>query len=753
MADKKDKENHGLPFVEDSEGFLAHAEKLGGSMKDYWTGGEKTEGFKESAAHAANTALETGKAIGEVGKNIGKGFLDSGEQALDNLAKHGRLVDYNNAGKAVSQIGDLFRFDKTTNSTSVARTVFHLSGGMPITTCNASLQCSSGTLFTKMIVDPIKRVSIGGNPVANVLDFKPLYNIPGFGLCWNLMNPVVFAQTMTNLALTGKFVIIPTACSATMFPTPWVPPVPTVNVGKSPILKQGYTSSCWGLGSIQIVHCGQGADATPYNLANGLIGPDRNKGIMNVLNLAMNFLPMGQALAKTKNATTALKVLNYTDTALNALDLYMNIVQEEGVGTGMAAISTILSIKGIGDVRAINRTLQRGGTAEAIISNAHMTPQQKELYDQLKIAQNAKGAARDAEYAAQNSARDANLDAVEKQIRASDSAMDYANKQNALNNKQNQLSETQNQRKQLEDSIQNDKNRKEELEEEIESAKADAENKAKVKNEATREKTKAQNERTIDRDQKLWEATDERTQQAIDELIDADIDKAAKKEVAAQKEYDDAMDNLGAKQQELDKINNRITHNEDQLNEVKATEKQQIAEKNNLENEAKEAKQKSELDQQEANKARQKAQESSDTAKQKSKEADQAQKEADRAEKAVDKAKKEEEKAEKAVEKAKEKEAKQAEKDARRAEKAKGESSAVGDTLGIAANDYAYQFEVEKTKESSQKMLKKANEDPDGFMEEHKDELANRPKEQVEHEKQNENQNIEDKMNAFLDYI
>ena len=50
-------------------------------------------------------------------------------------------------------------------------------------------------------------------------------------------------------------------------------------------------------------------------------------------------------------------------------------------------------------------------------------------------------------------------------------------------------------------------------------------------------------------------------------------------------------------------------------------------------------------------------------------------------------------------------------------------------------------------------MLKKANEDPDGFMEEHKDELANRPKEQVEHEKQNENQNIEDKMNAFLDYI
>ena len=52
MADKKDKENHGLPFVEDSEGFLAHAEKLGGSMKDYWTGGEKTEGFKESVAQA-----------------------------------------------------------------------------------------------------------------------------------------------------------------------------------------------------------------------------------------------------------------------------------------------------------------------------------------------------------------------------------------------------------------------------------------------------------------------------------------------------------------------------------------------------------------------------------------------------------------------------------------------------------------------------------------------------------------------------
>ena len=119
----------------------------------------------------------------------------------------------------------------------------------------ASLQCSFGAAPSTLVVLPANRV-MTGTPTANIMDFKPMVNIPPFGMCMSPSNPTVAAATAAALGVLTPMPCIPVT-------TPWVPGAPTALVGSMPALNN--TSKCmcsWG-GVIQILAPGQFTTQVP----------------------------------------------------------------------------------------------------------------------------------------------------------------------------------------------------------------------------------------------------------------------------------------------------------------------------------------------------------------------------------------------------------------------------------------------------------------------------------------------------------
>lgn len=116
----------------------------------------------------------------------------------------------------------------------------------------AMLTCSFGAApgIASMIVPPANRVLIEGKPAANVNDNKMGANIPPFGLCNSLANPVTASQTAAALG-----VLTPGACLPAL-PAPWVPTVPTKLVAGAPILTDASMCMCAYGGVIQVSFAG-----------------------------------------------------------------------------------------------------------------------------------------------------------------------------------------------------------------------------------------------------------------------------------------------------------------------------------------------------------------------------------------------------------------------------------------------------------------------------------------------------------------
>lgn len=119
----------------------------------------------------------------------------------------------------------------------------------------ATLQCSFGAAPSTLVVPPASRV-MTGTPTANILDFKPMANIPPFGMCMSMANPTVAAATAAALGVLTPMPCVPVT-------TPWVPGAPTVLVGPAPGLNNSSKCMCaWG-GVIQILAPGQFTTQVP----------------------------------------------------------------------------------------------------------------------------------------------------------------------------------------------------------------------------------------------------------------------------------------------------------------------------------------------------------------------------------------------------------------------------------------------------------------------------------------------------------
>ena len=226
-------------------------------------------GSGEGQGGTWDTIKAAGKMIAEgTGKSYKQQFYDgpnknyAGTGANAKRSIFGDSYDYEKR-----QEYQISKLDKIDQSMHPQRQNFHSATGMSVCTENALLQCAMGSMCSKLhIWDPTRKEVIGTgqkNRIAVITDCVPGVNLDGFGPCWNIINPAVLAATTAASIAAGTFVLTPMPCQATMMPSPWLPILPNILVGKRPILLQSSVSCCYGLGFITITHCGQGLDGSP----------------------------------------------------------------------------------------------------------------------------------------------------------------------------------------------------------------------------------------------------------------------------------------------------------------------------------------------------------------------------------------------------------------------------------------------------------------------------------------------------------
>jgi len=108
----------------------------------------------------------------------------------------------------------------------------------------AMLQCSFGAAPSSLIVIPKGPPTMAGGPLAaTIMDFAPIANIPPFGMCSSIANPMVAAATAAALGV--------------LTPMPCIPVAPTVLINNFPALNNSAKCMCtWG-GVISINMPGQ----------------------------------------------------------------------------------------------------------------------------------------------------------------------------------------------------------------------------------------------------------------------------------------------------------------------------------------------------------------------------------------------------------------------------------------------------------------------------------------------------------------
>ena len=115
----------------------------------------------------------------------------------------------------------------------------------------AMIMCTFGVAPSTLNPLPTSMVTAGGPPAANIMDYKPMVNIPPFGMCTSLSNPQVASATSAALGVLTPMPCIPNTVA------PWAPGCPTVQVGGQPALNNSSKAQCAFGGSISVTVPGQ----------------------------------------------------------------------------------------------------------------------------------------------------------------------------------------------------------------------------------------------------------------------------------------------------------------------------------------------------------------------------------------------------------------------------------------------------------------------------------------------------------------
>jgi len=120
----------------------------------------------------------------------------------------------------------------------------------------AMMMCSFGMAPSSFVATP-KMVTTSYMDAGNIMDNKPIANIPPFGACQSLANPQVAAATAAALGVLTPMPCLPVIAA------PWAPGATTVLVSNQPALNNTSKLMCNWAGVISISNPGQTTEMVP----------------------------------------------------------------------------------------------------------------------------------------------------------------------------------------------------------------------------------------------------------------------------------------------------------------------------------------------------------------------------------------------------------------------------------------------------------------------------------------------------------
>lgn len=118
-------------------------------------------------------------------------------------------------------------------------------------TMGAMLQCSFGMAPSTLSVVGLRPMA-GNVPMANVMDFAPMLNIPPFGMCQSMANPTVASATAAAMGVLTPMPCIP------VITAPWAPAGMAKVCNMPALLANGKCICAYG-GQISITYAGNTA--------------------------------------------------------------------------------------------------------------------------------------------------------------------------------------------------------------------------------------------------------------------------------------------------------------------------------------------------------------------------------------------------------------------------------------------------------------------------------------------------------------
>jgi len=116
----------------------------------------------------------------------------------------------------------------------------------------AKISCSFGSGPKSLMVLPINQtLTATVKPIATIIDIIPILNIPPFGTCISVANPMVIAATAAALGVLTPQPCIPVPVM------PWSPASTKVKIRSNPAVIDSSKTMCAWAGQISIVDPGQ----------------------------------------------------------------------------------------------------------------------------------------------------------------------------------------------------------------------------------------------------------------------------------------------------------------------------------------------------------------------------------------------------------------------------------------------------------------------------------------------------------------
>lgn len=118
----------------------------------------------------------------------------------------------------------------------------------------ASLKCSQGLAPSTLVVLPTEKIDAGEQPAGTVQDYKPMVNVPPFGMCNSTSNPQVISATAAAQGVHTPMPCVPMISAA------WSPGSTIVEINGKKALTADSKCNCQWNGSIEITKPGGDPD-------------------------------------------------------------------------------------------------------------------------------------------------------------------------------------------------------------------------------------------------------------------------------------------------------------------------------------------------------------------------------------------------------------------------------------------------------------------------------------------------------------